>query len=443
MPHRWTRRPGGTAHEAAPPPPPRTQADPAAAPGPGAHPAPGAPAHRWLVLAAAVLAVTAACAFQYGLPFLIPSLLADGYSLPAAGALAGAPVAGVFCGLIAWGAAADRWGERVVLAGGLAGTAVALLAGSQARGPVALGAALVVAGAASASVHAASGRLILGWFGAHQRGLAMGIRQTAQPLGVAVAALSLPAVAGRGVPAALLLLSGCCLAAALLVVAVVRDPARGPRPARRQSSPYRSSYLWRLHAASTCLVVPQFTISVFAFDYLVRAQSWASGAAGGLLAAAAFLGAATRLGAGWWSDRAGARLAPMRQLALGTAAVMTGLAVLAWAADRLPGGATWPATLALTAAAAITVSTNGLAFTAVAERAGPWWAGRALGIQNTAQNALAAGTGPGMALVVGLRPGVTGYALAFAVTVAFALGAAALVPVAGEHDPERTAAATG
>jgi MFS family permease len=400
------------------------------------------------VLAAAVVAVTAACAFQYGLPFLIPSLLAEGYSLPGAGALAGAPVAGVFCGLIAWGAAADRWGERVVLGVGLAGAAVALLLASQLqswlRSPAALGAVLVVAGAAGASVHAASGRLILGWVAAHERGLAMGIRQTTQPLGVALAALVLPPVARHGVGTALFVLFAGNLAAAVTVLVLARDPARGPRPQRRVASPYRSPYLWRIHAASTGLVVPQFTISVFAFDYLVRAQAWTAGAAGALLATAAFLGAGTRLGVGWWSDRVGARLAPMRQLALVTAGVMAVLAVTAWASGRLPGGSTWLAALMITVAAAVTASTNGLAFTAVAERAGPWWAGRALGVQNTAQNALAAGVGPGIAVVVGLAAGAAGYALAFALCVGFALGSAALVPVAGEsgdspdelHDPD-------
>ena len=53
-----------------------------------------------------------------------------------------------------------------------------------------------LAGAAGASVYAASGRLILGWFAASQRGLAMGIRQSAQPLGVAVAAVTLPTLGG-------------------------------------------------------------------------------------------------------------------------------------------------------------------------------------------------------------------------------------------------------
>jgi sugar phosphate permease len=75
-------------------------------------------------------------------------------------------------------------------------------------------------------VYAASGRLILGWFAARERGLAMGIRQASQPLGVAVAALALPSLAARGLAVALIFLGGFCLVAAALVVTVVRDPAR-------------------------------------------------------------------------------------------------------------------------------------------------------------------------------------------------------------------------
>jgi hypothetical protein len=76
----------------------------------------------------------------------------------------------------------------------------------------------------------------------------------------------------------------------------------------------------------------------------------------------------------------------------------------------------------------LAVSTNGLAFTAVAELAGPAWAGRALGIQNTGQNLLAAATPPVMAaLIAG-----AGYPAAFALAGVLPLAAAALVPTAAE-----------
>jgi MFS family permease len=233
----------------------------------------GRRARRWLVLAAGTVALTAGSAFQYGLAYLIPALRASGLSLAQAGVIVACPTAGLLLTLVAWGAAADRWGERRILATGLGVAGVVLLAAARARSPAALGACLVVAGAAGASVYAASGRLILGWFAARERGLAMGIRQSAQPLGVAVAALALPTLATRGLPVAFAFLSGFCLVAAALVVAVVRDPGRGGERAQAQrGSPYRTGLLWRIHAASALLVVPQFTVSTFALVFLVDAR---------------------------------------------------------------------------------------------------------------------------------------------------------------------------
>ena len=392
----------------------------------------GRPARRWLVLAAGTVAVTAGSAFQYGLAYLIPALRASGLSLAQAGVIVACPTAGLLLTLVAWGAAADRWGERWILATGLGVAGLVLLAAARARSTAALGACLVVAGAAGASVYAASGRLILGWFAARERGLAMGIRQSAQPLGVAVAALALPTLAARGLVAAFAFLGGFCLVAAAMVVAAVRDPARGGERAQAlRGSPYRTGLLWRIHAASALLVVPQFTVSTFALVFLVDVRGWRGPAAGALLAAAAAAGAGSRLGAGHWSDRLGSRMRPMRVLALATTAALLAVALAAAAAPVL-------AVPILLAAAVLVVSTNGLAFTAVAELAGPAWAGRALGIQNTGQNALAALTPPIMAVLIG----AAGYPAAFAVAGVLPLAAAALVPLAAERRaPPRAGAA--
>ena len=395
-------------------------------------PAGGHRSQRWLVLAAGTVALTAGSAFQYGLAYLIPALRASGLSLAQAGVIVACPTAGLLLTLVAWGAAADRWGERRILAAGLGVAGLVLLAAARARGMAALGACLVVAGAAGASVYAASGRLILGWFAARERGLAMGIRQSAQPLGVAVAGLALPTLAARGLAAAFAFLGGFCLLAAALVVAVVRDPARdGERAQAQRGSPYRTRVLWRIHAASALLVVPQFTVSTFALVFLVDTRGWRAPAAGALLAAAAAGGAASRLGAGHWSDRLGSRMRPMRILALATTAALLALALAAVAAPVL-------AVPILLAAAVLVVSTNGLAFTAVAELAGPAWAGRALGIQNTGQNAVAALTPPLVAVLIG----AAGYPAAFAVAGVLPLAAAALVPLAADRRaPPRAEAA--
>jgi len=381
---------------------------------------------RWVVLFAGLFAMTAGCTFQYGLAYLIPAFRAEGLSLEQAGILVACPTVGLLLTLVAWGAAADRWGERLVLGAGLALAGAVLLAAATVHGTVALGVCLAAAGAAGASVYAASGRLILGWFPARQRGLAMGIRQSAQPLGVAVAALALPSIGAHGRPAALAFLGVFCLAAAVLVAAAVRDPARPPGHARPQGgSPYRrepgrsgphrtSTILWRIHAASALLVVPQFAVATFALVFLVDVHGLGPVTAGRVLAITQACGAFSRLGAGVWSDRVGSRMRPMRLLAVATALILAALA--AGAAVRAP----W-AIAALFAAVIVSVSTNGLAFTAVAEHAGSSWAGRALGIQNTGQNAFAAATPPVLAAVIG----AVGYPAAFGMVALFPLAAAA------------------
>jgi sugar phosphate permease len=384
---------------------------------------------RWLILFIGLIALTSGCTFQYGLAYLIPALRHQGFSLELASILVACPTAGLLLTLIGWGAAADRWGERVVLSTGLSAAGLVLLVAALMHGPVSLGVCLAVAGAAGGSVFAASGRLILGWFARHERGLAMGIRQSAQPLGVALAAVTLPALGASGTTRPVVFLGSFCLVSAVLVLILIRDPARpaqspaaaGAAPAR-SASPYGQPVLWRIHAASALLVVPQFTVATFALVFLVDARGWTALAAGRLLAVAQACGAGSRLGAGYWSDRAGSRMGPMRILAVSTAVGMLALAAAA-------GARSSAAVPILLACSVVAVSTNGLAFTAVAEYAGSAWAGRALGIQNTGQNALAAATPPVLALAIGSA----GYAVPFAVVAVFPVVAAALVPVSAER----------
>ncbi|SHN49213.1 Sugar phosphate permease [Geodermatophilus obscurus] len=378
---------------------------------------------RWRHLGVSVVGLVAACAIQNGLPFLTVALRAEGLSLAAIGLLVSAPTAGLVLSLLAWGAAADRYGERLVLSAGLGTAATATTGAALAGTPVATGLWLLLAGAGSASVHAASGRLVLGWFPASQRGLAMGIRQAGQPIGVGLAALTLPRLAADGPGTAFAALAAGCAGTAVLIAVLVRDP---PRPARspgapRPASPYRSPLLWRVHAASTLLVVPQFVVAAFSFDFLVRAAGWSAGTAGTLLAATQLGGAAARLGAGAWSDRAGSRVGPMRLVAVAVAVVVGALAVVAVLTPDVLAPAAVAAAVVL--AAIVTVSPNGIAFTSVAEQAGSAWAGRALGAHNTAQNLAATVTVPLAALLVESGPG---YPAAFAVG---GLGAALAVGV--------------
>lgn len=375
------------------------------------------------MLALGTAAQTAACAFVYGIPYLAAALRSAGHlGLTEVGLLVASPTVGLVLALFAWGAAADRYGERVVIACGLGASALLLAAATTTHGMVPLAALLALAGACGASVYSASGRLVMGWFGAAERGLAMGIRQTSTPLGMGLAALSMPPLADAyGVRGAVGFLAGVCGVIAVLIGGFAADPegAAGPAgPAAHSDNPYRgSAFLWRIHGSAALLVVPQFTAGAFALVLLVDVRGWSAVHAGQLIAAAQVLGAATRITVGRWSDRVGSRLRPMRQLALVTVAVIAACSL----AVAIPSPLT---TAAVVLAVGITASTNGLSFTATAERAGPGWSGRALGVHNTGQNLTAALVPPLMGAVItaaGYWPGLAAAAVAAGV-------AAALVP---------------
>jgi nitrate/nitrite transporter NarK len=284
---------------------------------------------------------------------------------------------------------------------------------------------------AAASSNSASGRLVVGWFPPERRGLVMGIRQTAQPLGVGLGALVIPQLAeAYGVSAALLVPATVCALAAVISAVGVLDPPRPPRadaPQAELANPYRKSkVLWRIHAVSVLLVVPQCLVWTFALVWLMTDRGWSAASAGALVTFAQILGAAGRIAAGRWSDKTGSRLKPIRTIAIG-AAIAMGLLALT---DQLHS----PVSIAvMVVASVITVSDNGLAFTAIAEIAGPFWSGRALGTQNTSQ-LFSAGIVPPL---FGAVIAVAGFPLAFAVCAVFPLIALPLVPV--HADPMRKA----
>lgn len=379
------------------------------------------------MLIVSTIAQAASSAAQNGPAFLIPTLHHGGMSLAQAGLVAGAPIAGTMCTLVLWGAVVDRIGERFVMIASLLATTLGLaLSSAVSHDHVALTVALFATGAASAGTASASGRVVVGWFPPARRGMVMGIRQISQPIGVAFASLTIPVVAqAHGVGVALEALVAfaalCVIACAFIIV----DP---PRPARtaatHTANPYRSDrYLARIHLASALLVIPQFTVWSYMLVWLQIGRHWTAGSAGLLVAVAQLLGSAGRIGAGHLSDMVGSRMRPLRWIAVLAAATMAalGIAMGAQASIAVP---------LIVLASVVTVADNGLAFTATAERAGPWWSGRALGIQNTGQY-LTAAVVPS---VVGAAITATSYAAAFGLTAVFPLAALAILPLADRHD---------
>lgn len=376
----------------------------------------------WTMLGLGVAAQAAGTLVVSAPALLIPYLHAHGTTLTLAGLLAAAPTFGMVLTLIAWGAITDRVGERVVIAGGLVLTTLAVVGAWLAAGdPVLLGLAFLGAGMTSASTNAASGRVVVGWFPKERRGLAMGIRQMSQPLGVTLAAVTVPQLAeADGIRAALVLpVVLCAVLAVLCAIGIANPPrpARADAPVEHVANPYRANgFLWRIHAVSVLLVVPQFTLSTYGLVWLVG-LGWSTPAAGLLVGASQFVGAVGRILVGAWSDRAGSRVGPLRIVAVSAAVVMGLLAVVD--ATHLAAAAVF-----LVVATSVTVADNGLAYTSVAEAAGPFWSGRALGAQNTGQFIAASAVGPG----VGALVGALGFAASFSIVGVLPLLALPLVP---------------
>jgi MFS family permease len=360
--------------------------------------------------------------FINGAAFLIPALIAKHHSsLVEAALLASMPNVGMMLTLIPWGYLLDRVGERIVLTLGLALTAAAGFAAAAMDSMLTVGIFLVLGGMAAASTLAASGRLVTGWFAADQRARVMGIRQTAQPLGIAVAALVIPELAKRNLSLALLFPAVLCAAAAVACALGVHDP---PRPDRNSvdfrvlADLYRRPVLWRIHAASALLMVPQPVVLTFMLVWFLSRHGLSMVVAGVLVGLSQILGALGRVAAGRWSDRVGSRMRPLRAICVVTAIVMV---VLAFTDNAGWGFAAVPMMVVASALA----GDNGLPFTTIPELAGPFWSGWALATQNTFERLVVAAAPPLFAVLIV----ASGYPLAFAVCAVFPVLALPLIPV--------------
>jgi MFS family permease len=377
------------------------------------------------MLAISLTATLSANIFINAVAFLIPAMSKQrGIGLGQAGLLASMPNFGMVVTLIFWGYLVDRVGERIVLAAGLALTAIASLAAASANSMIAMGVYLFLGGMAAASAITACGRLVTGWFPPEKRALAMGVRQTAQPLGIAVGAVVLPELAKHDFSRALLFPAVSCAALAVASL-LVHDP---PRPARAVAdegelvNPYtKTAALWRIHLSSALLMLPQPVVLTFMLVWSMQSHGLSIAQAGALMGFSQLLGAAARTAAGRWADRVGSRMRPLRQIALVTAGVLMILALTDY----------WrsPIALAVMLVALAITGDNGLPFTTVPELAGRYWSGRALGTQNTVERLIVA-VGPP---VFGELISAAGYPLAFVVCGLFPLAALPFLPVTAHH----------
>ena len=325
--------------------------------------------YRWVVLAGGTTAQASFSAIGIGLPALAPAIQGRyGLSLSQIGIVLAAEWIGALLTLLPWGLAADRFGERLVLGFGSAAAPRSWLE-PRTRPTSAGWSRLGLAGAAGASVNSASGRAVMHWFGPSQRGLALGIRQTAIPAGGLVAALVLPHL---GLAPALFL-AGLCLAGAI---------AGGSPCASLMSASFRRTRSTGRSVTGGCgssagsglYLVTQVALIGFVVLFLhdqrnvrqrpPRRSRRDSGRG---------RGAAHRRGA--LVGRARSRIVPIRRLGYVTAIATGSIAALTAAP-------LWLLVPLFVVAGGLSMSWNGLSFTAAAELAGRR-SGAAIGFQQS------------------------------------------------------------
>jgi MFS family permease len=258
-------------------------------------------------LLAAAFAAQAAISFvELGVPILAPFIRDDlALSAFALGVLVSSLNVGRLVGAVPAGQLADRFGEQRVLIGagvGLAGFAALASTGSYG---VVVG-ALICAGAFSGAATPAGSRLILAAFPRERRGLPMGIRQAAIPVGGLIAAIALPLAAHAWGWRTTLAVAALTPLVGAAVVARSRMPrerraegdGRGVLGQVRRSRKIVYAGLWAF-----VFVGGQYALLTYLALYLEDDLGTSRTEAFAMVALANLAGVAGRLGWGWLSDR--------------------------------------------------------------------------------------------------------------------------------------------
>jgi MFS family permease len=383
----------------------------------------------------AVIAQAAVSVVQFGLPAIgIEIQNTFGLGPAGFGAVFAAVGLGSAVALIPAGMLVDRFGARPVLLIGAAINFCAYLAASAAPNAALFAAAIFLAGIGSSAVPVAGMSSLLREFPPERRGIALGWRQLAVPMGGAIGAAALPLLAHIGGVQLALIVTAFATASTASVFAWMS--AAGGGTARRM----------RLDGALTArgmrplLVVGLLYVYALgaALTYIVAAardDGLSKPEAGALFVVLNLSAAASRLVWGRMADRGGGTRRVRTLIEIGMLAAMAGLAM----APVLHVGFVLavPATVALGFGC---FGWNGVLYVTAGELVGPDRAARAVGVAST----MVFGAGSLAAPVSGLVAEHAGYDVMWLTAAASsAAGAAFAWRALGWMRRPRTGAAVG
>ncbi len=300
--------------------------------------------YRWLVLAAATLAQATASFAMLGVAALAGFLQQD-FKLTAAetGLLITATYGAAVFSLLFVGDLLDRKSERIIIGVGGAIAFIALMMATRSSNFVALLLCLFVAGLGFSVTQPGGSKSVSAWFRGDRLGLAMGIRQAGLPLGGALAAAILPAVAAASSwRTAFAAGAVATLGGAFVFALVYRPPAEDAGAASKRAALsvaavaglLRQSWMRNAMIAGLALVSAQYAILTWLMLYLRDHAHIALTRGAWFLALAQAAGVTGRVGLAAWSDRTPARR--FRLLSLCMIAVAGGFVVLLLAPPQTP-----------------------------------------------------------------------------------------------------------
>lgn len=265
---------------------------------------------HWRMLLLAMGAQVAVSIIIQGVPTLAPFLQADlGLTRGQVGLFNSALMCGSLLAMFAAGWIVDVKGERIALVGGNLVVGCFCFVMLTTDGFLAALAVMFCAGIGGAFPTPAGSKAVMGWFPLHQRGTAMGIRQTGIPVGGALAAALLPAIAlAAGWRTAVAAGGIGCFVTAALCAWAYRNPPMTPALAKPARGGTRlrdlvTRDLVLIGLAGAVLTLGQFTLITYLALYLKETQGIAVALSAGLLVLAQIAGAAGRILWGVWSDR--------------------------------------------------------------------------------------------------------------------------------------------
>ena len=162
------------------------------------------------------------------------------------------------------------------------------------------------------------------WFAADERGLALGVRQTAVPLGGLIAALVVPQLSRREMRRAASSSSPRCAWSARSSASpssASRDGEEHELGQETLARTLRDGRLWRLAFGSGVYVYAQIAVIGFGVVFLHDEHGLSEREAALVIAAAQVLAVGVRIGTGRWSDVVGSRIGPLRKVGVVVAGV--------------------------------------------------------------------------------------------------------------------------